>query len=585
MKTIRIFGAVIKELFSISKTKAALTFLLLAASSLNGYVLLKFIDYITWTAEQVQDGAAVDSLSVMAGAFPYLLLLFVLQLISQYYSIHIIRFNTQVDEYLNARIKRKLGNVRYEYYESSSVYAKLNRVNERVVKGYNAAINSIVKITEILFYMLFYLIYLTKINMAFSAAIVCSVVCCGVAAARMSKSRNKMFADITRLNQKRDYLEGIPKGRISHQEYQSGRLFQPIFQRYRGAYMDAQNGYLRIHKHTVLAELRALLMFALTLFFSYLYLSAQVAKGITAVGAVISLMIIFDNLYKKSEALSYYISNRMEDILIINEYCEIMDYRETQVWPKESGESYIRFDNVSYRYPQSEKKTLDQLCLEIRRGEKIAVVGENGSGKTTFSNILLGLLAEFDGRVTIGNQVYTRQNPPLAGLAQSLGQDFTMYQTTIRENVLFREEKDTAPQPLSDLFRVVGIDGFIDSLAEKSGTSLGQLEEGGIELSKGQEQKIAAARFLANSKTAIWIFDEPTAYLDPLAEIDMYDFLYKLSAEKTMLFISHRLGFAPRADRIIVLRKGRVAETGTHEELMKSGGIYAGMYEAQRSQV
>lgn len=192
-------------------------------------------------------------------------------------------------------------------------------------------------------------------------------------------------------------------------------------------------------------------------------------------------------------------------------------------------------------------------------------------------------MTQFDGNVIIGNKTFSKQNPPPIQIVQSLSQDFTMYQTSIRDNILFGEKENITSDKLSDILNLVGIGEFINTLPNKSETFLGQLEDEGIELSKGQEQKIATARIIANSKTPIWIFDEPTAYLDPLAEINMYKFLYKSSNEKTMLFISHRLGFAPMADRIIVFSHGKVVEIGTHEELIRCKGIYMKMYEAQKS--
>lgn len=269
---------------------------------------------------------------------------------------------------------------------------------------------------------------------------------------------------------------------------------------------------------------------------------------------------------------------------MVEEYFEIMSYHETTSNPQlMSHTGDIKFENVTYTYPQSEFKALDNLNISIKSGEKIAIVGENGSGKTTFTNILLGLLTNFEGTVNIGNQKFSVDKPIPLKTAQALSQDFTMYQISLRENIMLGGQEKYSDQSLKEILNTLGIGEFIETLPNGMETSLGQLEDNGRELSKGQEQKIAAARIIANSNTSIWVFDEPTAYLDPLAEIDMYKFLYKLSDKKTMLFISHRLGFAPMADRIIVFSHGKAVEVGTHEELINLNGIYAQMYEAQKS--
>ena len=163
-----------------------------------------------------------------------------------------------------------------------------------------------------------------------------------------------------------------------------------------------------------------------------------------------------------------------------------------------------------------------------------------------------------------------------------LCQDFTMYQTTIRDNILLGNNKNLSDEYIFRILDLVGIGEFVRSLPGQLETNLGQLDDCGVELSKGQEQKIALSRIILNSDAPIWVFDEPTAYLDPLAEIDVYRSLYRISNNKTMLFISHRLGFAPKADRIIVFEHGRIIETGTHEQLYKKQGVYANMYDARK---
>ena len=463
------------------------------------------------------------------------------------------------------------------------IFEKLNRVNEKVVKGYQTVIESIIKVIEILCYIVIYAFYLTKVNVYFAVFVVVSIVFSGIMATRMSSEKNKMFVDVTRLQQKRDYLNQIPREKAMHQEYQTARLRKEISKKYEEAYIDTQKAYLKIHWYTILAESKALLLFVLTILCTYSYLAFQILDGKAAVGSVISFMLIFDTLYKKSEALSYYIARRVEDMLIVREYYEIMDYTEMTEQKKESIEAYsIQAVNISYKYPQSEKMALDGLNLNVRQGEKIAIVGENGSGKSTFTNIVLGLLTQFDGNMIIGGETYSRQNPPPVGLVKALSQDFAMYQLSIKENILLGKDNVTDHE-LEGILELAGVEKMVYSLPEKAQTKLGQLDEGGVELSKGQEQRLAAARMIANSDVPIWIFDEPTAFLDPLAEIDMYKFLYSFSNEKTMFFISHRLGFAPMADRIIVFHKGRAEEVGSHEELMQKNGRYAQMYAAQKS--
>ena len=161
-------------------------------------------------------------------------------------------------------------------------------------------------------------------------------------------------------------------------------------------------------------------------------------------------------------------------------------------------------------------------------------------------------------------------------------QDFIQHQLTIKENIEIGCGGAVKPDEfIWDIIRKVGLEEFVRSKPDGIYTMCGQLDQG-IELSKGQWQRIAIGRLLANPAARIWILDEPTAYLDPLAEIEMYNLIYSLAGDRMVFFISHRLGFAKNADRIIVLKDGVAAEQGTHKSLMEAGGIYAEMFSAQK---
>ena len=349
---VKIYLKTLAEVFLFNKTRFIGTILFLIVSSLNGLLLLKFIDYITMTVTDLYNGVYIDFLSVISTAILILLLLLLTTIIGQYYPIFKIKSNLYIDEDINEKLKRKLGAIDYEYFESENIYEKINRVNEKVINGYNVAIESIFRIIEIILYVIVYMLYLSKVNVVFSFLVIASIVFSGIMSTKMSKTKHKMFANTTKLNEKRDYLDQLPKDKVSHQEYQSGRLFKEIFSKYKQAYDDARDGYLKIHKYTIFAEARSLLFFIITIFSAYLYLSFRVSNGLESVDVIISLIIIFDNLYGKSESLSYYISNRIQDILVVEEYFEIMSYHETTSNPQlMSHTGDIKFENVTYTYP------------------------------------------------------------------------------------------------------------------------------------------------------------------------------------------------------------------------------------------
>ena len=453
----KVFVNVIKDLFCTHSLYCIGLIIFLILSSFGSLVMVKFIEYITEIATLFYDNSNIQSSEIVMTISVFVIVLLASTLVVQLYEIFKIHFQKQVDEHLSAKLRKKLSRICYEYYETSVIFEKLNRVNEKVVKGYQTVIESIIKVIEILCYIVIYAFYLTKVNVYFAVFVVVSIVFSGIMATRMSSENNKMFVDVTRLQQKRNYLNQIPREKAMHQEYQTARLRKEISKKYEEAYIDTQKAYLKIHWYTILAESKALLLFVLTILCTYSYLAFQILDGKAAVGSVISFMLIFDTLYKKSEALSYYIARRVEDMLIVREYYEIMDYTEMTEQKKESIEAYsIQAVNISYKYPQSEKMALDGLNLNVRQGEKIAIVGENGSGKSTFTNIVLGLLTQFDGNLIIGGETYNRQNPPPVGLVKALSQDFAMYQLSIKENILLGKDNVTDHE-LEGILELAGV--------------------------------------------------------------------------------------------------------------------------------
>jgi ABC-type multidrug transport system fused ATPase/permease subunit len=236
----------------------------------------------------------------------------------------------------------------------------------------------------------------------------------------------------------------------------------------------------------------------------------------------------------------------------------------------------ITLDNISFKYPNSENYALKPLNLTIRKGEKIAILGENGSGKTTLSKILLGLYPPENGQVLYdGKPVDDFTKDSFYSGVSAIAQDFVSYNLTMRENVAISDlsrlhDDSDIRTALTD----AGVDENID-LDDAMGR-----EFGGKELSGGQWQKLAIARGLFKNSELI-VLDEPTSALDPLIETEILTKFIKAAENKTALIISHRVGLCRMVDRIIVMKEGEIAEDGTHDILLAAGGEYTKLYEAQ----
>ena len=239
----------------------------------------------------------------------------------------------------------------------------------------------------------------------------------------------------------------------------------------------------------------------------------------------------------------------------------------------------IRFEDVSFTYPKTDKKILDGVSFSVQPGEHAALVGENGSGKSTIVKLLFGLYRPDQGKITFnGTDIRSLSPEQRHRVLSAVFQDYARYTLTLRENVAFGDiQKLHDDNALKEALRAGMAE---DSVFESLDQNLGKLEEDGVDLSGGQWQRVAMARAMA-SGSACLVLDEPTAALDPMAESRMYQNFASAMKGRGCVMISHRLASAKMCDKILVLDKGKIAEEGSHHQLMERGGLYAQMFQAQ----
>lgn len=254
--------------------------------------------------------------------------------------------------------------------------------------------------------------------------------------------------------------------------------------------------------------------------------------------------------------------------------------RQKQGKIENAGLEFI-LDGVSFNYPESRETVLRDINLRIAPGEKLAIVGENGSGKTTLIKLLCRLYQPTEGRILLNGEDI--QNYPYEEYIRKIAtvfQDFSLFAFPIAENVAASGEYEG--QKVYEALCKAGLQKKIDSLAKGMKQAVSHdYEEDGMDLSGGEAQKVAIARAIYKAAPVV-ILDEPTAALDPYAEKEIYEQFFNNLSGETMLSISHRLSSCRFCDRIIVLHGGRLAQQGTHEELLgQPGGKYAQLWEAQ----
>ena len=244
---------------------------------------------------------------------------------------------------------------------------------------------------------------------------------------------------------------------------------------------------------------------------------------------------------------------------------------------------YLKLDSVSFRYNGAQEDCLKDISLEIKPGEKIAIVGNNGAGKTTFVKLLMRLYDVDRGSIKLnGINIKEYNLDSYRELFGTVFQDHKVLSLTVKENVFMAEdEPENGEEILETALRKSDIYDKINSLPLKADTILSrEFDETGTILSGGEYQKIALARVFAKSCEVV-ILDEPSSALDPISEYKMYNNMMEVCKDKTVIFISHRLSSAVMADKIYLFEDGRVTESGSHKELLAMNGKYADMFRKQ----
>lgn len=328
--------------------------------------------------------------------------------------------------------------------------------------------------------------------------------------------------------------------------------------------------------------------FLVFLFTQYINLQA-VIKGVLTIGQFALYFQQTLTLTTSSEE----VLNQHSSISVRNKYLEkYFDLIKTQ--PKITSVQtptlmpqpippQIEFKNVTFIYPGTTRKILENFNLTIKPGEKVALVGENGAGKTTIIKLLLRFYDVSDGEIFInGVNIRELNLSQWHQLVGALFQDFIRYQFTFRENIVFGDltKNENEEKLLKEAIFKSGADQYLKNLPKQFDQMLGKMFEGGIDLSGGQWQKLALARAFFRD-APILILDEPTSAIDAKAEAEIFEKVQKLQQDKTVIIISHRFSTVRNADRILVLEGGKIFEEGTHQQLMKENGLYAELFNIQ----
>ena len=357
---------------------------------------------------------------------------------------------------------------------------------------------------------------------------------------------------------------------------------------FRGLRKTLRRERLAITTRRSLADLASAAVATIAVFGTFAYIAKKTLDGTMKLGGLLGYYLALQTGLSALQQVLTGFAALYEDNLFLTYFHEFLAQERTVAEPDQPRpmphppRDAVVFDDVSFQYPLTERRAIDGVSLVVRPGEVVALVGANGSGKTTLVKLLCRLYTPGSGTIAVdGVDLRDMATTDLRREISVIFQDYAKYQLSVRKNIwvgdITRPEDDAA---IAAAAGQAGADDVIAGLAGGYDTPLGKWFEDGEELSIGEWQKIALARAFYRD-AGILVLDEPTSALDPLAEWAVFERIREMAADKAVILISHRFSTVYRADRIYILDKGRVVESGPHADLMALDGVYRRMYEVQ----
>lgn len=346
---------------------------------------------------------------------------------------------------------------------------------------------------------------------------------------------------------------------------------------------DGEKTLRKISMHTAKASSFVAILGAIVGFGVYLFIGIKGLLGLFGIGSLVLYCGSFMQIINGIMMMANTFGKLQEIIPLAKCYFEILDTKDDMEYGSkelDSDKFEIEFKNVSFKYPNAENYSLKNINIKINNGERLAVVGRNGSGKTTFIKLLCRLYDVTDGEILINGiniKEYTKES--IMKLYSVVFQDFKIFSTTLSQNISAGEEYD-----YDKLYKVLdeaNIKDRVLKMENKESTYLYKdLDKSGVEISGGEAQKLALARALYKDAPIV-ILDEPTAALDPIAEHEIYSRFNSFVENKTAIYISHRLSSCAFCNHIAVFDNAKFVECGIHQTLVEQDGKYAELWNAQ----
>lgn len=564
---------------------ASLIYILL---QLAGNALVPLSVYITANFLDTVQAYLENSVAIQSVFVSLLPLLIYLVLDWTWYSFQGLcdtKMDNAVSLQLNPLILQKKAQLDYKHYENDATADLLKRIDSNnflwIFRNIITFIGFCVKLIGII------IILFTSVWWA-AILIVIFFIPTVFIATKSGKANYQANVEISKNQRKADYYSGILESREAAAERILFQYSGQVNETWKDEYNFSVKKILKTRLKWDLRQRLGSLSIIILTFIIMLSLLFPALDGTITIGMYIALI---GNCSQLAFKMQWMFVGKLESIAKDREYCREFskfillssnpDYTKSPRFADILLK--IEFKDVHFTYPGTERKILNGVSFIMESGKHYALVGSNGSGKTTIIKLLTGLYKPDSGEILInGINICDLEYQELVGFFSVVYQDYARYNISIRENLTIGDiQANNSDNQLDDILHKVELFEYVHKLPDGYDTKIGKVYENGIDMSGGEWQKIALGRAI-NRPGQLFILDEPTAALSPQTESKLYEKFGYITKDKTTLFISHRLGSTKLSDIIFVIDEGIIKEQGSRDELLRKGGLYYEMFNSQK---